>query len=107
MEIVYYIILVPMVYLAFAVFVLGILFRLVKMIREPDHPAPLQIFPEKSPKILWALHDTFLLPSVRRHNPLLWVFLMLFHICFFQFAFLIALTSHSVKNSLDKKRNID
>ena len=37
-------------------------------------------FPEKRPKWLWALHDTFLLPTVRRHNPVLWVFLMLFHV---------------------------
>jgi nitrate reductase gamma subunit len=33
-------------------------------------------------KWLRALHDTFFLPTVRRHKPLLWVFLMAFHICF-------------------------
>jgi nitrate reductase gamma subunit len=82
-ETVYYVILVPMVYIAFAVFFLGTGLRLVKMFREPKHPATLQVFPEKQPKWLWALHDTFLLPTVRRHNPVLWVFLMLFHISFF------------------------
>lgn len=79
----YYIILVPMVYIAFAVFFLGTAIRLVKLFKEPKHPSTLQIFPEKQPKWLWALHDTFLLPTVRKHNPLLWVFLMVFHICFF------------------------
>ena len=44
--------------------------------------ATLQIYPEKNPKWLWALLDTFLLPTVRRHKPVLWVFLMLFHISF-------------------------
>ena len=83
METVYYVILVPMVYIAFAVFFLGTGIRLVKMFREPKHPATLQVFPEKQPKWLWALYDTFLLPTVRRHNPVLWVFLMLFHISFF------------------------
>lgn len=83
METVYYVILVPMVYTAFAVFFLGTGIRLVKMFREPKHPATLQVFPEKQPKWLWALHDTFLLPTVRRHKPVLWVFLMLFHISFF------------------------
>ena len=83
METVYYVILVPMVYIAFAVFFLGTGLRLVKMFREPKHPATLQVFPEKQPKWLWALHDTFLLPTVRRHNPVLWIFLMLFHISFF------------------------
>ena len=82
METVYYIILIPMVYVAFAVFLVGTGIRLVKMFREPKHPATLQIFPEKQPKWLWALHDTFLLPTVRKHNPVLWVFLMLFHVSF-------------------------
>jgi nitrate reductase gamma subunit len=72
-----------MVYVAFAVFFVGIALRLIKILREPKNPTTLQIFPEKRPRWLWALHDTFLLPTVRRHNPLLWVFLMLFHICFF------------------------
>ena len=79
---IYYIILIPMVYFAVALFFMGTLIRLVKMFRAPKHPATLQIFPEKQPKWIWALHDTFLLPTVRRHNPLLWVFLMLFHISF-------------------------
>ena len=82
MEIIYYIVLIPMVYLAFAMFFLGIVIRLVRMFREPKHPTTLQIFPEKRPGWIWALHDTFLLPTVRKHNPLLWVFLMLFHISF-------------------------
>jgi nitrate reductase gamma subunit len=79
---VYYIVLVPMVYAAFAVFFVGTVVRLVKMFRGPAHPTTLQIFPEKRPKWLWALHDTFLLPTVRRHKPVLWVFLMFFHISF-------------------------
>ena len=83
METVYYIILVPMVYIAFAVFFLGTVLRLVKIFREPKHPTTLQIFPKKQPRWFWALYDTFLLPTVRRHNPILWIFLMLFHISFF------------------------
>ena len=75
-----YFILVPMVYIAFAVFIFGTAVRLIKIFREPKHPATLQIYPEKRPKLLWSLHDTFLFPTVRRHKPLLWVFLMMFHI---------------------------
>jgi [DsrC]-trisulfide reductase subunit M len=76
-----YFILVPMAYIAFAVFFIGTAVRLIKIFREPRHPTTLQIFPDKHPHWLWALHDTFLFPTVRRHKPLLWVFLMLFHIC--------------------------
>jgi nitrate reductase gamma subunit len=78
---VYYIILVPMVYLAFAVFIIGTIARIVKIWREPPNPSPLEIHPVKKPGWLWALTDTFLFPTVRRHKPVLWVFLMAFHIC--------------------------
>jgi nitrate reductase gamma subunit len=71
-----------MVYLAFGVFMVGTVVRLVKLLREPKHPTTLQIYPEKKPKWLWALRDTFLLPTIRRHKPVLWVFLMVFHISF-------------------------
>lgn len=81
METISYIILVPMVYLAAAIFVIGTTARLIKIFKAPKHPATLQIFPEKRPAWLWALHDTFLFPTVRRHKPVLWIFLMLFHIC--------------------------
>ena len=81
METLYYIILVPMVYVAFAIFFIGTTVRLIKIFREPKHPTTLQIYPEKKPKWLWALFDTFLFPTVRRHKLLLWIFLMAFHIC--------------------------
>lgn len=81
METLYYIILVPMVYAAFAIFFIGTAVRLIKIFKEPKHPTTLQIYPEKKPKWLWGLFDTFLFPTVRRHKPLLWIFLMAFHIC--------------------------
>ena len=80
MQTLIYFILVPMVYIAFAVFFIGTTVRLIKIFREPKHPTTLQIFPEKKLKWLWSIYDTFLFPSVRRHKPLLWIFLMLFHI---------------------------
>jgi len=70
-----------MVYISVAVFILGTIIRLVKIFREPVHPTTLQIYPEKKPAWLWALHDTFLFPTVRKHKPVFWVALMLFHIC--------------------------
>jgi nitrate reductase gamma subunit len=81
LETLYYIILVPMVYVAFATFFIGTTVRLIKIFREPKHPTTLQIYPAKKPKWLWALFDAFLFPTVRRHKPVLWIFLMAFHIC--------------------------
>lgn len=80
MKIVYYLILVPMVYLAFLVFIVGTLVKLAKIFGSPKNPSTLQIFPQKSPAWFWALADSFLMPSVRRHKPLHWVFLMSFHL---------------------------
>jgi len=80
-EVIYFI-LVPMVYIAVAVFFVGIAIRLFKILTAPKQPTTLQIFYGKSPKWLWALRDTFFFPSVLKHKPLLWVFLMLFHAMF-------------------------
>ncbi|MBW1999585.1 MAG: hypothetical protein JRJ29_16695 [Deltaproteobacteria bacterium] len=82
METVYYLVLIPMVYVAFGIFFLGTVFRLVKIMRAPRNPSTLEIFPEKRPKWPLVLYDTFLMPTVRRHKPVLWVFLMAFHIAF-------------------------
>jgi nitrate reductase gamma subunit len=81
MKTIYYLILVPMVYLAFLVFIVGTIAKLAKIFGSPKNPAStLQIYPQKNPAWFWALADSFLLPSVRRHKPLHWVFLMSFHI---------------------------
>lgn len=79
MHTIYYLVLVPMVYAAFAVFIVGSIVRMIKILRTPKHPTTLQIFPKKEPAWLYALSDTFFMPTVLRHNPLLWVFLALFH----------------------------
>jgi nitrate reductase gamma subunit len=82
MQVLYYFVLVPMVYLSFTVFILGTIIRLLKISREPAAPGKLQVYPEKRPAWLYALYDTFLFPTVLRHKPMLWVFLILFHISF-------------------------
>lgn len=80
MKTIYYLILVPMVYLAFLVFIVGTIIQVVRLWRTAKNPTTLQIFPEKKPKWLWALHDSFLLPTIRRHYPVRWVILMVFHL---------------------------
>jgi nitrate reductase gamma subunit len=81
MKTIYFLILVPMVYLAFLVFIVGTIAKLTRIFGSPKNPAStLQIYPQKNPAWFWALVDSFLLPSVRRHKPLHWVFLMSFHI---------------------------
>lgn len=79
METLYYIVLIPMVYVAMGIFVIGTTARVITLFTAPRHGVPLTIYPEKKPRWLFALYDTFLLPTVRRHKPLLWIFLMVFH----------------------------
>lgn len=83
MQTVMYFILVPMVYIALAVFLLGITYRVFTIWRQPKRPSTSPIYPPKNPKWLWALYDAFLFPTVLRHKPLLWLFLMSFHVCLF------------------------
>lgn len=68
-----------MVYIAFGTFVVGTIARLIKIFKAPKHPATLQIYPERKAKWLGTFYDAFLFPTVRRHKPVLWVFLLLFH----------------------------
>ncbi|MFH1092282.1 MAG: respiratory nitrate reductase subunit gamma [Pseudomonadota bacterium] len=83
MKTVYYIVLVPMVYLAVLVFLAGIVYRLARLLKRPPVKTTLRIYPEKHPAGLWAVVEALFLSPAWRHNPVFWVFLMLFHICFF------------------------
>ncbi|MFH1143246.1 MAG: respiratory nitrate reductase subunit gamma [Candidatus Eisenbacteria bacterium] len=86
---IYFVILVPMVYLAVAIFVFGIGANVIRMLAAPRHPFPLRIHPARKAGGLWAIHDTFLMPQARRHAPFFWIFLMLYHL-----AFLLLILSH-------------
>ncbi|HTY21605.1 MAG TPA: respiratory nitrate reductase subunit gamma [Desulfomonilaceae bacterium] len=83
----WYFIMVPMVYLAFAWCVVWIIIRIVEILRAPEFPPTLRIFPEgrgpddpPSHPFAGAVWDAFTMPSVRRYNPLLWFFLIVFHV---------------------------
>lgn len=82
MDTVAYLIMVPMVYAAVAVFLIGCVVRLARVLAAPKVPHTLRVFPVRRAAPLLALYDTFALPTVRRHQPLLWACLMLFHLAF-------------------------
>lgn len=79
---VYWFIMVPMVYAAVVVLVAGLIGRLVAVLRAPAQPYSLKLYPAaKSPRLA-ALRDTFTMPQVRKHAPVFWTFLMLYHVAF-------------------------
>jgi nitrate reductase gamma subunit len=71
-----------MVYLAILFCIVAIIMRIVSILRAPAQPYSLRIFPASKKPGLTALKDTFTMPQVRKHKPLFWVFLMIFHISF-------------------------
>ncbi len=77
---IYYAMMVPMVYGAVAVFVIGVAARCIRVLRAPRQMATLQVFTGKGAPWLHALVDTFLMPTVRTIRPAMWVFTMLFHV---------------------------
>ena len=85
----YYFVLIPMVYFAVGVFVIGTGARLIALMKAPPNPTSLAIYPLKKPGWLWAVIDTFTFPTVRRHKPLLWIALIVFHV-----ALLLLLLGH-------------
>lgn len=75
-------IMVPMVYFALLFCLVAVVLRVVSIMRAPAQPYSLRIFPASKKPGLTALAETFTMPQVRKHKPVFWVFLMIFHISF-------------------------
>ncbi|MGO9120420.1 MAG: respiratory nitrate reductase subunit gamma [Desulfomonilaceae bacterium] len=82
----WYFIMVPMVYLAFAWCVVWIIIKIMDILKTSNFPPTLRIFPESKTRsvpeypLAAAAWDAFTMPSVRKHNSVLWVFLCIFHL---------------------------
>ena len=77
-----YIIMVPLLYLSVLALVVGVIWRVVTIMRSPAQPYNLRLYPVRNHPGLAALGDTFAMPQVRKHKPLFWVFLMIYHAAF-------------------------
>jgi nitrate reductase gamma subunit len=85
----WYFVLVPMVYISILWSIVWIIINVVRVIRTPNSPKAHRIFPEGKtpddpPEGAWsgAIFDAFTLPTIRKLQPTLWFFIMLFHIFF-------------------------
>jgi [DsrC]-trisulfide reductase subunit M len=88
---IWYFIMVPMVYLAIAWCLTWIAIKIVGIINTPQPPRTLRIFPAGNPRddtatdpstgtLAGAVWDALSMPTVRKHEPRLWFFLIVFHI---------------------------
>ena len=78
-KIYYYVIMVPMVYAAASVFVIGVISRSIRIVLAPRQKTTIQVFPAKRPTWLHALIDTFLMPTVKTIRLVMRTFAMVFH----------------------------
>jgi nitrate reductase gamma subunit len=84
---IWYVVMVPMVYFSVAWCLAWVTLRVVEILKAPKLPYTLSIFPEgrgsddppRSP-LAGAFWDAFTMPSVRKYQPVLWVFLIVFHL---------------------------
>jgi [DsrC]-trisulfide reductase subunit M len=77
---IFYFIMVPMVYLAFAWCILGVMWKVSVVFRLPKQTHTLKVFPATKAPGLRGAFEAFSMPTVRRYKPVLWVFLGLFHV---------------------------
>lgn len=86
---VYYFIMVPMVYLAILALVVGVVWKIIVILRSPAQAYPLTLYPAARSRVLAAFRDAFGMRQVRQHTPFFWVFLVIFHV-----AFLLLILAH-------------
>jgi len=79
LQTVYYIVLVPMLYTALAVFVAGSVWRTAQLILDWRRSVRTAVGPEKNPGFLLAAGDSCLFLTVARERPVRWLLLLLFH----------------------------
>jgi nitrate reductase gamma subunit len=84
-----YIIMVPLVYAAILALLVGVVWRIMVILRSPPPPYSPRLYPAARRPGLAALGETLSMPQVRRHKPLFWVFLAVYHL-----AFLVLILGH-------------
>lgn len=84
---IWYVVMVPMVYFSVAWCIAWIIVRIAEVLKAPKLLYTLSIFPEgrgsddpPNAPLLGAFWDAFTMPSVRKYQPILWGFLIVFHL---------------------------
>jgi nitrate reductase gamma subunit len=87
---IWYIVMVPMVYVSLAWCLIWTVVRIVGILRAPNMPPTLRIFPEgKGPEdppaatLAGAIWDALSMPTLLARNPRLWFILVVFHVSMF------------------------
>ncbi|HPA73006.1 MAG TPA: respiratory nitrate reductase subunit gamma [Spirochaetota bacterium] len=79
---IYFFIMVPMVYIAFATLVIGIAFKFTIIFISPTIKGTIAVFPKGSVPKLCAVRDSFFMPSAFMKDKPFWVVIIAFHAAF-------------------------
>ncbi len=79
---IYYFVMVPMVYAAFAILILGIIFKFVLYLVSPGIKGTRATFPKRLPRMIGVLTDAFAVPTAFRKARVFWFFIIAFHVSF-------------------------
>lgn len=78
----YYFIMVPMVYIAFATLVLGLLFKFAVVFFSPGIKGTLGTYPRRLPRMLGIIKDAFAVPTAFNKTKVFWFFIVVYHVAF-------------------------
>ena len=76
---IYYFVMVPMVYGAAAIFISGLLFKILVAVFSPGIKGTLGLYPRNLPFVAGVAKDAFLISSAFKKDRLLWFFIVAFH----------------------------
>ncbi len=86
---IFYFVMVPMVYIAVAVLISGLLFKLLRAAFSPGIKGTLGAYPRTLPRPAGVIKDSLLVPSAFLKDKIFWLFIVIFH-----FAFLLLIIGH-------------
>lgn len=79
---IFYIVMIPMVYAAFAVLIGGLLFKLAVVLFSKKFKGSLAAYPKRMPRPIGVPAEALGVPVAWRKDKVLWIFIMAYHIAF-------------------------
>jgi nitrate reductase gamma subunit len=79
---IFYFVMVPMVYAAFAVLIGGLIFKLAVVLFSKKFRGSLATYPKRAPRPLGVAGEALAVPVAWRKDKIFWVFIIAYHIAF-------------------------
>ncbi|MCX7678625.1 MAG: respiratory nitrate reductase subunit gamma [Spirochaetes bacterium] len=80
---IYYLIMIPMVYIAFATFIGGLIIKFIIVFRSKKLTGSYAIYPKSKYPLAAAIGESVIVPTAFKKQKLFWLMIIAFHIAFF------------------------